>query len=83
MSLKHAHAHGHAERAHGAERGDLTRRAAIASITMALCLILLKIWASWETGSWLRSRKRRSTMKCLRWCSPPRGRCTALCCWRV
>ena len=51
MSLKHAHGHGHAERAHGAERGDLTRRAAIASITMALCLILLKSWASWETGS--------------------------------
>ena len=28
-----------------------TRRAALASISMALFLVLLKIWASWETGS--------------------------------
>jgi ferrous-iron efflux pump FieF len=49
MSLKHAHDHAH--RAHGAERGALTRRAAIASVTMALFLVALKIWASWETGS--------------------------------
>jgi len=51
MSLKHAHAHDHAGRAHGAERGDLTKRAAIASVTMALLLVALKSWASWETGS--------------------------------
>ena len=51
MSLKHAHAHHHPERAHGSERGDLTRRAAIASITMALFLVALKVWASIETGS--------------------------------
>jgi ferrous-iron efflux pump FieF len=51
MSLKHAHAHDHASRAHGAERGDLTKRAAMASVTMALFLVALKTWASWETGS--------------------------------
>ena len=51
MSLKNAHAHHHPDRAHGAERGDLTRRAAIASVTMALFLIALKVWASIETGS--------------------------------
>jgi ferrous-iron efflux pump FieF len=51
MSLKHAHAHTHEHRAHGAERGDLTRRAALASVTMALFLVALKSWASWETGS--------------------------------
>ena len=34
-----------------AERGDLTRRAALASIAMALFLVALKIWASWGTGS--------------------------------
>ena len=51
MSLKHAHAHDHDQRAHGAERGDLTRRAAMASVTMALFLVALKIWASIQTGS--------------------------------
>jgi ferrous-iron efflux pump FieF len=51
MSLKHAHAHHHPDRAHGAERGDLTRRAALASVTMALFLVVLKTWASFETGS--------------------------------
>jgi ferrous-iron efflux pump FieF len=51
MSLKHAHAHDHEHRAHGAERGDLTRRAAMASVTMALFLVALKSWASWATGS--------------------------------
>lgn len=51
MSLNHAHAHHHADRAHGAERGELTRRAAMASVTMALFLVALKVWASWETGS--------------------------------
>jgi ferrous-iron efflux pump FieF len=51
MSLKHAHAHDHHQRAHGAERGDLTRRAAMASVAMALFLVALKVWASIETGS--------------------------------
>ncbi len=51
MSARHAHAHSHEHRAHGAERGELTRRAAIASVTMALFLVALKVWASWETGS--------------------------------
>jgi len=51
MSLKHAHAHHHPGRAHGAERGDLTRRAAMASVAMALFLVALKTWASVETGS--------------------------------
>ncbi len=51
MSLKHAHAHHDPKRAHGAERGDLTRKAAIASVSMALFLVALKVWASIETGS--------------------------------
>ena len=51
MSLNHAHAHHHPEHVHGAERGALTRRAAIASIAMALFLVTLKVWASIETGS--------------------------------
>lgn len=51
MSLGHAHQHDDPRRAHGHERGALTRRAAIASIAVALFLVLLKIWASWETGS--------------------------------
>lgn len=34
-----------------AERASLTRSAAIASITVAIILILLKSWASWRTGS--------------------------------
>ena len=51
MSLKHAHAHHDPGRAHGAERGELTQRAAIASVSMALTLVALKSWASWETGS--------------------------------
>jgi ferrous-iron efflux pump FieF len=41
----------HANRAHGSERGDLTKRAAMASVTMALFLVALKVWASWVTGS--------------------------------
>ena len=49
--MKNAHAHHHPDRAHGTERGDLTRRAATASVTMALFLIALKVWASIETGS--------------------------------
>ena len=51
MSLDRAHAHDHRDRAHGAERGSLTRRAAIASVSMALFLVALKVWASIETGS--------------------------------
>ena len=51
MSFDHAHAHHHPDRAHGAERGSLTRRAAIASVSMALFLVALKTWASIETGS--------------------------------
>ena len=51
MSLKHAHDHHHPGRAHGIERGELTRKAAIASVSMALFLVALKVWASIETGS--------------------------------
>jgi ferrous-iron efflux pump FieF len=51
MSLNHAHDHHHPARAHGAERGELTRNAAMASVGMALFLVVLKIWASVETGS--------------------------------
>ena len=47
MSAGHHHGHG----VHGAERGELTRRAAMASVTMALFLVVLKGWASWGTGS--------------------------------
>jgi len=39
------------EAAHGTERGELTKRAAMASMAMALTLVALKSWASWETGS--------------------------------
>lgn len=45
------HAHHHPQRAHGAERNELTRKAAMASIGMALFLVFLKVWASVETGS--------------------------------
>jgi ferrous-iron efflux pump FieF len=41
------HHHGHA----GGERARLTSRAAIASISMALFLVGLKTYASWDTGS--------------------------------
>jgi ferrous-iron efflux pump FieF len=45
MSKHHDHsAHNHA-------RGSLTQRAAIASVSMALMLLGLKIWASIQTGS--------------------------------
>ena len=50
MSAGH-HRHHHPGRAHGAERGELTRRAALASVAMALFLVALKSWASWDTGS--------------------------------
>jgi ferrous-iron efflux pump FieF len=50
MSGAHAHGHSH-DRVHGAERGTLTSRAAMASITMALFLVGLKVWAVWDSGS--------------------------------
>jgi ferrous-iron efflux pump FieF len=49
----HHHPHGHS-RHHGhtgGERARLTSRAAIASISMALFLVGLKTYASWDTGS--------------------------------
>jgi ferrous-iron efflux pump FieF len=55
MSGAHHHHHGHSDhhgRAHGAgERGTLTQRAALASISMALFLVALKTYATWDTGS--------------------------------
>ena len=45
------HAFHHPDRAHGAERSQLTRRAAIASVSVALFLVGLKVWASIATGS--------------------------------
>ena len=48
----HHHGHGNHHHRHGpGERAKLTSRAAIASITMALFLVGLKSWASWDTGS--------------------------------
>jgi ferrous-iron efflux pump FieF len=47
----HHHGHGHHHHGHYSERASLTARAAIASITMALFLIGLKTWASWDTKS--------------------------------
>lgn len=52
MSGMHSHAgytHGPGE--HGHERARLTSGAAWASIAMALFLVGLKLWASWDTGS--------------------------------
>jgi ferrous-iron efflux pump FieF len=46
----HAHV-GHDHSAHNHARGTLTQRAALASISMALGLLGLKIWAAWQTGS--------------------------------
>jgi len=43
----HGHQHGHAH----ADRGTLTQRAALASISMALFLVTVKTYAAWETGS--------------------------------
>ena len=53
MSGAHHH-HGHSHHHHGhagSERAQLTSRAALASITMALFLVGLKSYASWDTGS--------------------------------
>ena len=48
----HAHGHGNHHHRHGpGERATLTSRAALASICMALFLVALKTWASWDTGS--------------------------------
>jgi ferrous-iron efflux pump FieF len=47
MSGAHHH-HGHA---HGNERAALTSRAAMASVAMALFLVTLKSYATWDTGS--------------------------------
>jgi Co/Zn/Cd efflux system component len=45
----HGHQHGHS---HGvADRGTLTQRAALASISMALFLVAMKTYATWDTGS--------------------------------
>ena len=41
----------HHHHSHGQERGELTRKAALASITMAVFLVVLKLWASWGTDS--------------------------------
>ena len=52
MSGAHHHGHAHHDHGHtGGERAQLTSRAAIASISMALFLVVLKGWASWDTGS--------------------------------
>ena len=48
MSGAHHHGHGHS---HGHGRASLTSRAAIASISMATFLLVLKLWASAQTGS--------------------------------
>jgi ferrous-iron efflux pump FieF len=48
VSGLHHHHHGHA---HGDERSELTKRAAMASIAMAVFLIGLKAWAALQTSS--------------------------------
>ncbi len=50
MSGAHHH-QGHDHSAHNNARGSLTQRAALASVSMALFLLVLKSWATWETGS--------------------------------
>lgn len=48
----HHHGHGHGRHGHAhADRGTLTQRAALASISMALFLVALKSYATWDTGS--------------------------------
>ncbi len=51
MSGAHSHDHGHAHLPHNHARAKLTSRAAIASVSMALFLLGLKAWATWETKS--------------------------------
>ena len=48
MSGSHGHNHHHD---HAHERGTLTQRAALASVSMAAFLLVLKIWAAWSTAS--------------------------------
>jgi ferrous-iron efflux pump FieF len=50
MSGAHHHGHAHSH-AHHAANASLTKRAALASVTMALFLSGLKTWAAWDTGS--------------------------------
>src|SRR4249919_1148738 len=45
----HGHHQGHAHA--GTDRGTLTQRAALASISMALFLVAVKTYAAWDTGS--------------------------------
>jgi hypothetical protein len=48
----HRHGHGnHHHRHHAGERATLTTRAALASISMALFLVAMKTYATWDTGS--------------------------------
>src|SRR4029450_616175 len=52
----HHHRHGHGNHHHGhghvgGDRATLTTRAALASISMALFLVALKTYATWDTGS--------------------------------
>lgn len=48
----HGHGHSHHGHAHGsADRGTLTKRAAMASISMALFLVAVKTYAAWDTRS--------------------------------
>lgn len=53
MSAGHRHhdGHGHVGLPHNAERAVLTRRAALASVSMASVLLGLKLWAAIETAS--------------------------------
>ena len=49
--LHHHHDHDHGTGDNQRTRASLTSRAALASITMALFLLLLKAYAAWKTGS--------------------------------
>jgi ferrous-iron efflux pump FieF len=51
VSAGHNHSHSHVHLPHNSERAKLTRRAALASVSMALFLLGLKAWAAIETGS--------------------------------
>ena len=52
MSGAHHHGHGHSHsHAQGSERAKLTSRAAMASVSVALLLVVLKGYAAWSTGS--------------------------------
>jgi ferrous-iron efflux pump FieF len=47
----HGHGHHHGHPHAGPDRGTLTQRAALASISMALFLVAVKTYAAWDTGS--------------------------------